>query len=134
MVGGSSEKSSSPLRARKKITRQVSAPFHCWAGERVFLTVDAAFVERAGEHWFPILLHSKEPAEAEAAVIWETSQVPPPDPCVRFQCGPRHAARRGARSSTVARTIITATRNSWRPSMNATESTEWKKTASSSAR
>lgn len=56
-----------------------SAPFHCWAGERVFLTVDAAFVERAGEHWFPILLHSKEPAEAEA-LMSEMAQVLPPDP------------------------------------------------------
>lgn len=55
-----------------------TAPFHCWSGEEKYLRVDAAFVQKRGEHWFPIVLHSMEATEAQA-VTSRMSQVLPPD-------------------------------------------------------
>ena len=55
-----------------------TAPFHCWSGEVKYLKVDAAFVEKGGEHWFPIVMHSLEATEAQA-VTSRMSQVLPPD-------------------------------------------------------
>lgn len=54
------------------------APFHCWSGEQVFLRVDAAFVEKRGDHWFPIVLRSIEAAEARV-LISDMAQVLPSD-------------------------------------------------------
>jgi hypothetical protein len=55
-----------------------SAPFHCASGDEVYLKVDAAFVERSGVHWFPIVLRSMEAAEAQALMA-DMAQVLPSD-------------------------------------------------------
>lgn len=54
-----------------------SAPFHCWSGDQRFLTINAVFVEKAGEHWFPIVLRSMEPAEAQALMSKMALVLPP---------------------------------------------------------
>lgn len=55
-----------------------SAPVHCWSGEQKFLKVDAAFVEKRGDHWFPIVLRSMEAAEA-LVLMASMAQVLPSD-------------------------------------------------------
>ncbi len=51
--------------------------FHCGAGERVFLAIDATFKGK-GQHWFPIELRPVDAAEAQALMV-NLALVLPPD-------------------------------------------------------
>jgi len=55
-----------------------TAPFHCSSGEEWYFRVDAAFVEKGGDHWFPIVLRPIEAAEAQT-LMSRMAQVLPSD-------------------------------------------------------
>jgi hypothetical protein len=56
-----------------------AAPFRCSPGEERYFRVDAAFVEKGGDHWFPIVLRPMEAAEARTLMSGMAQVLPPDD-------------------------------------------------------